>query len=43
VKETARYVTVEGDATISLPIIAAASGALMREPLAGEAETVQEG
>jgi deoxyhypusine synthase len=43
VKEDARYVTVEGDATISLPILFAASGALMARPLPGAGDAVQEG
>ncbi len=43
VKEQARYVTVEGDATISLPIVMAGSTPLMQEPLEGEAERLQEG
>jgi deoxyhypusine synthase len=43
VKEEARFVTVEGDATITLPVVMAGSTALMREPLEGEEDRVQEG
>lgn len=43
VKEDARFVTVEGDATISLPIVMAGSTPLVEKPLEGEAQKVQEG
>lgn len=43
VKEEARYVTVEGDATINLPLVMAGSTALMTDPLDSEEERVQEG
>ncbi len=42
VKEAARYATVEGDATINLPLVLAASQAFVERPLEHEERVVQE-